>query len=341
MEGLQNYNSAMSGFAAGAGQINQNLGNFRAHKDAVKSYNRGLVAAADEKLDLDTLKSVGQEFGVRMGKQLIGKYGSKIMAKTGLGDLDESIGNKIRSGIKSAGQRLKSSIGQEGEETDGTEPSSSAGGEGADVEMTDMTGTARPSAPAEETPDNPDFQSSEPIEPDEVSIDGPSTYNSRALPGEGESEEADNVLGRSGSSRPSNELGNESEFNAEGSGVADDIGTDAAPEIEDAATQGVGDAVKSAIGDGLEGLGAALDATGIGAPIGALAGVAGAVLEGGALYEAGKSVVDWFEQDILGEKPKVNKQAIPTAPTTLAQAGLMATPIEDTSMDLPSTSSAF
>ena len=342
MEGLQNYNAASSSFASGAGEINQNLGNFRRHTDAVKSYNSGLVAAADEKLDLDTLKNVGQEFGVRMGKQLLGKYGGKFMAKTGLGDWDKKVGKKFVDGIKGKAQALKNSAKSkmnQGKDGEGEGEDSTAPGESS--EMGDMSDapTSRANAP-EPQEDNPDFETSDPIPADEVSIDGPSTYNSRALPGEGEDESADNILGDSGSSRPT---ANESEFNAEGSGVKDvgqDLG-DVGGDVGDMAAQGVGDAVKSAIGDGLEGLGAALDATGIGAPLGAIAGVVGGVLEGGALWEAGKGVADWFEQDILGEKPDVVKTKLPTKPPSLAQIGLVATPIEDTSMDLPSSSASF
>jgi hypothetical protein len=95
---------------------------------------------------------------------------------------------------------------------------------------------------------------------------------------------------------------------------------------EGAATEGA----DTAVAGGLEAAGTALDATGVGAIVGIPLQVAGAVLEGGALYEAGKSVVDWFEQSILGEKPPVPTMKIPKMPPSIAQRGLLLTPNLDT-----------
>lgn len=113
---------------------------------------------------------------------------------------------------------------------------------------------------------------------------------------------------------------------------AEDVGKGAEGLAEGAGEEGADEG----IGAGLEGAGTALDATGYGAIVGIPLQIAGAVLEAGGLYEAGKSVVDWFEQDILGEKPKINPQHIanPIKPSTLAGQGLQATPTFDTTMDV-------
>jgi hypothetical protein len=109
----------------------------------------------------------------------------------------------------------------------------------------------------------------------------------------------------------------------------DDIGDVAKTGAEDETTEEV-------TGEGLEVAGTALDATGIGAVVGVPLQIAGAVLEGAGIYEAGKSIVDWFKDDVLGDKPKINAPtvAMPKAISTLAGKGLQATPTFDTTMDL-------
>ena len=76
----------------------------------------------------------------------------------------------------------------------------------------------------------------------------------------------------------------------------------------------------------------------MGAIVGVPLQVAGAVLEGGALYEAGKGIVDWVEQ-LFGKKPDVpdvKKVAMPTQMPTLAQKGMLITPTMDTLDTQPS-----
>ena len=120
----------------------------------------------------------------------------------------------------------------------------------------------------------------------------------------------------------------------------EDLGDTATGALEDA-TSGISDGlsalsgaaeegVSSAVAGGLEAAGAGLDATGVGAVIGVPLQIAGAVLEGGALVEAAKSVWDWFDDDILGNKPKLPTVAIPKPQPTLAQRGLLITPNMDT-----------
>ena len=117
------------------------------------------------------------------------------------------------------------------------------------------------------------------------------------------------------------------------SDVAKDAGTDIA---KDAGTDLVEEGAETA---GLEGAGALLDSTGVGAIIGVPLQIAGLVADGGLLYEAGKSLVDWFDEDILGHKPQVPKNqlvATPTRPLTLADRGLAVVPNIDTIDTQPS-----
>jgi len=90
----------------------------------------------------------------------------------------------------------------------------------------------------------------------------------------------------------------------------------------------------------LETAGGALDATGVGAIVGIPLQIAGLALEGGALWGAGTSVVDWFKQDILGDKPPLvipgGLSQAPTKFSTQTSSGFGATPTSDTTMDAPS-----
>ena len=86
-------------------------------------------------------------------------------------------------------------------------------------------------------------------------------------------------------------------------GVGEDFGLEGVGEgfgmlgidtlAEGAAKEGGEVVGKELAGTALEGVGAALDATGIFAPFGALFGAAGAALDVAGLYQVGKGVVDW------------------------------------------------
>ena len=80
---------------------------------------------------------------------------------------------------------------------------------------------------------------------------------------------------------------------------------------------------------GLEGVGTALDATGVFAPLGALFNLAGLAVEGFTAYEAGKGVYDWVKDDVLGHGEGAPQIRIPHPQKTLAQQGLMVIPTTD------------
>ena len=56
--------------------------------------------------------------------------------------------------------------------------------------------------------------------------------------------------------------------------------------------------------------------------------IAGGIADIVGAVEAGKSFGDWFNEDVLGNKPPVKAQqiAMPKAPSTLASQGFQATP---------------
>ena len=109
-------------------------------------------------------------------------------------------------------------------------------------------------------------------------------------------------------------------------------------DLGDAGEEGIEDAGADAIGDtageegavaGLEGVGTALDATGVFAPLGALFNLAGLAVEGFTAYEAGKGVVDWVKDDVLGHGANAPQVGIPHPRKTISQQGLMVIPTTD------------
>jgi len=103
---------------------------------------------------------------------------------------------------------------------------------------------------------------------------------------------------------------------------AEDLAEDAGEEGGELATE------EGAVG-GLEGVGTALDATGIFSPLGALFNLAGLALEGFTAVEATKGVYDWVKDDVLGHGENAPQVAIPHPQKTLAQQGLMVIPTTD------------
>jgi hypothetical protein len=125
----------------------------------------------------------------------------------------------------------------------------------------------------------------------------------------------------------------ESGLDTLGEGVGEGIG------------EGIGEvagkvAGKEVAGTTLEGVGSVLDATGIFAPIGALFNIAGTALDVAGLYQVGKGVVDWAEEDILQKpQPSAPQIQLPSAPYTIAQRGMGIVPNMD-SVNLPSSVSS-
>ena len=112
--------------------------------------------------------------------------------------------------------------------------------------------------------------------------------------------------------------------------------------LEEDAITGVGEGAvaEESVGEGLEGVGAALDATGVLAPFGALFGAAGVALDIAGLYQVGKGVGEWFEEDILQKPmPSAPQIQLPSQPFTISQRGMGIVPNMD-SLNLPSSVSS-
>ncbi len=112
-EFAQNYERALSGYSGNAGQINNNLAAWRSDVDMTRQANKtGFAAArsqAENKVDMDAIKGVADEFGLQGGKKLFTKYITKGvldskfggLVKRSANDVDKELGDRFRSAIKS------------------------------------------------------------------------------------------------------------------------------------------------------------------------------------------------------------------------------------------------
>ena len=135
-EFAQNYERALGGYNNDAGQINENLANWRSDVDMTRQANKtGFAAARSQaynKVDMDAIKGVADEFGLQGGKKLFEKYVTKGILSSKFGGLtnrsfnevDKDLGDRFKGAIK-----RKLGIGQStDEEGAGTEGGESGGG---------------------------------------------------------------------------------------------------------------------------------------------------------------------------------------------------------------------
>ena len=384
--------SVYNAYAQSAGEINNNLAGFREDVDNIKAVNRQIVGKnkqllqdAYTKTDLDALRGLGEEVGIRTFKKYGGKAldyvdnrfaGGKISSDTeGFNNMVRGKFNQLRGkaeqGVDDLMGRGRSAIRegrgrlQDMQDNINQRSRAGAGDEDGDVEMNETGGGSGGAEGGEGFEADGSATSGaveDPANVDEADMSFDDFMNQFEVPrtanGDIDFDRAgeqtqmgmedargqqlrSNAPERTPSSAPE-ETGNETKEDAGEETKEGDGAEDGAEEGEDAladAGEGAGEtAVDEGVGAGLEGAGTALDATGIGAVIGVPLQVAGAVLEGGALYEAGKGIVDWVEQ-LFGKKPdapSVKQVSIPKPPPTLAQRGMLITPTMDTTDTQPS-----
>lgn len=382
---MQSYNAGLGAYAQSAAQINSNLGAYRADVDNIKAQNKQLVQTAEQTVDLDALKGLGEELAVRGFKQMVGKYGSKLYEYK-IPKLNKSVGDLDREGtegIKKFGKRAFN-------KARGYDPEGDVETTGEGVEMDTFSTNSRMGGAGDSSAETMEDGGGDMVEDnmaDDALVDGEDPVTSGSFEdfmnqfntpttdtGDIDFERSSNQINMGqedmqsrslqqeglNEDRERGDMANEDTNAHDGAGEEDrgEEGGEDEP-LEDTAEGMEGDAgdladgARSALGDagdalgglaegaategadtaaaaGLEAAGTALDATGVGAIVGIPLQVAGAVLEGGALYEAGKSVVDWFEQDILGMKPPAPQMKMPKMPPSIAQRGLLLTPNLDT-----------
>ena len=382
---MQSYNAGLGAYAQSAAQINSNLGAYRADVDNIKAQNKQLVQSAEQTVDLDALKGLGEELAVRGFKQMVGKYGSKLYEYK-IPKLNKSVGDLDREGtegIKKFGKRAFN-------KARGYDPEGDVETTGEGVEMDTFSTNSRMGGAGDSSAETMEDGGGDMVEDnmaDDALVDGEDPVTSGSFEdfmnqfntpstdtGDIDFERSSNQMNMRGEDMQSRSLQQEGlnedrergdmaneDTNAHDGEGEEDRGEEGGEDepLEDTAEGMEGDAgdladgARTALGDagdalgglaegaategadtaaaaGLEAAGTALDATGVGSLIGIPLQVAGAVLEVGSLYEAGKSVVDWFEQDILGMKPPAPQMKIPKMPPSIAQRGLLLTPNLDT-----------
>lgn len=420
---MYNPSQAYNAYAESANEINSNLASYRADVDNIRGINKQLVQQAREKTDIDAIRDIASEAGVRAFKSAMSKYGSKLYdAKIpGLGgsikDADTRLGQAIDertrpiiNDLRERGGRLADNVrntvndmrgrgeravqervrqlngggdpeedgvemqemgaepGQEGANTnigtredvneDGTNMTDDLDDMGEDLDMgegqfngtfedfmnqfnvarkpngdidfdvendrmgmvnEDLTAQAhreqltqpeRPEQqPQQEMDENHEESKTEEAEPEEEE-----TPNEQF---EDEQEDATNEA---------EDVNEGSDLTGEGADALEGLG-DGAEAVGEA---GAGLAEGSGIAEGLEAGAGALASTGIGAPIAGALAVAGGLVEAFTLFESGKGIVDWFEQDVLGQHPKAPQVKIPKMGLTASERGQMIVPTSDT-----------
>ncbi len=397
--------SVYNAYAQSAGEINNNLAGFREDVDNIKAVNRQIVGKnkqllqdAYTKTDLDALRGLGEEVGIRTFKKYGGKAldyvdnrfaGGKISSDTEgfnnmvrgkfnqlRGKAEQSVDDLMgrgRSAIREGQGRLqdmqdninqRSRAGADDEDGDvemneiGGGSGGAEGGEGFEADGSATSGAVEDPANVDEADMSfDDFMNQFEVPRTangDIDFDRAGEQTQMGMEDARGQQLRSNAPERTPSSAPE-ETGREPYEEGENADIPDDqvrpqgnMGDAVNETKEDAdagedaladAGEGAGEtAVDEGVGAGLEGAGTALDATGIGAVVGVPLQIAGAVLEGGALYEAGKGIVDWVEQ-LFGKKPdapSVKQVSIPKPPPTLAQRGMLITPTMDTTDTQPS-----
>lgn len=294
----------MLGFGAYANSsrlINDDIRAFQGQVQETKNLNKELQSQAQQKADLDTLRDIGQEFGIKQTKDLVAKYSKKALGDAVGGETDKLLGSYLDKGLDkvfSAGSNVPTPL------TSGidTLPSTT----NLSVNQVD-TGNIYQNPLNTTTPQN--------VSADTGDVNIAKTSSS----------EVEMTEGAKSSGFANVEMDAPSGVNIAGEG------TTTASEV---AGEVAGDATADAVGESVaQATAGVFGATGVLAPL-------GAVLEAGAdlfaLFEGAKTTADFVGRDILHTNAPLqyDKAIIPTQPKTLAQKGLSVNPSVDT-YDLP------
>ena len=290
-------------YSDGSRLMDDNIRAFRGIRAETELTNQKLQAEAGEKADLDTLKNIGQEFAFTQGRKLFAKYGSQIYN----GNIPLTNGLSISDLDKQIGEKVDTGINN----------LLNAGSNvpNALSESSDIKPYAINDSVVETTPPNVAVTT-------DVTISKPSAEGVQMV-------EQKEGFGQIDMDKPEgvNIVGEGTVEKGEG------LATDEISKAGESVAAGLGENV--ATEEGLQATAGVLASTGVLAPL------AGAVEVGAdifAIYETGKSIVDWFDRDILHQTtPTTDNISMPTAPKTLAEKGFLVTPQLD-AYDIPHTS---
>tara|TARA_R110002012_G_scaffold322066_1_gene554452 strand:- start:4248 stop:5288 length:1041 start_codon:yes stop_codon:yes gene_type:complete len=340
---MSSYQNRLQAYSGSIGENNNRLDNYLAKKEGVVATNKNLVNEAKSQLQQhltgEFIKGAGFEGAIRAGKPMLEKGLSWVDKKTGLSNKVDDVVNKrlgTRFGQKSrvgeTSEAPKRSAIEAGDEdapsvrTIDTQPGSGRSRMIDDYENPDsIPGETKMSAPVDS----------------ESSFSRPSVRSNQIQPVDDMPESKVSVRSNQVQPTDSTQETKTSEGETKTSEGADettaDLGEGTESTIAEGAETATAEGAEQATAGGLEGAGALLDSTGVGAIVGVPLQIAGLALEGAGIYEAGKTIVDWFKEDILGDKPAIhpNLMKTPRAVSTLGGIGAQATPTYDSTMDMP------
>ena len=290
-------------YSDGSRLMDDNIRAFRGIRAETELTNQKLQAEAGEKADLDTLKNIGQEFAFTQGKKLFAQYGAQIYN----GNIPLTNGLSISDLDKQIGEKVDTGINNL--------LNAASNVPNALSESSDIKPYAINDSVVESTPPKVAVTT-------DVTISKPSSEGVQMV-------EQKEGFGQIDMEKPEgvNIVGEGTVEKGEG------LATDEISKVGESVSAGLGENV--ATEEGLQATAGALASTGVLAPL------AGAVEVGAdifAIYETGKSIVDWFDRDILHQTtPTSDNISMPTAPKTLAEKGFLVTPQLD-AYDIPHTS---
>ena len=352
----------MGSYNAGASAISSNAAAFRSDVDNVKSANKALVQQTRSADDLKHLYDIGAEGALRGLKPMVSKGLGYVYKKTGLKEWDNKATKSISDWRKKMGmEEDPESNAVDGNPATSTEATGSevSGSQGGEIEMSDMGSGATEGTELSDMVNvggragaTTGVESAEATSYGEEGLSGASNTSMEQITNQRGMVEEDvdapepagqvrsptdpqGVRGTDGvapEDTDPTDIPDPSPDSTGGVDAADDVGGDLAA---DAGEEG---ALQGAVGAD-EAVGTALDATGVGAIIGVPMQILGGLAELFGGYEAAKGVGEWFNEDVLGNHPKVPQMSLPKAPT-IDNANL-AIPSFDSVQDAPSSQSSW
>ena len=291
----------MLGFGAYADSsrlINDDIRAFQGQVKETENLNKELQTQAQQKADLDTLRNIGQEFGIKQTKDLVAKYGKKIFKDAVGSETDKLLGSYVDEGLDkifSAGSNIPP-------------PMTSA--------KSNLPTTTNLSVNQIEV-DNLYTNPMNRTEPQNIASDSADVNIAKSS-----SSEVEMAEGAKSSGFANVEMDAPSGVNIAGEGSYS-AGEVAGEVVGEEAT---GEAVAQATS-------AVFGATGVLAPLGGALEIGADLF---ALFEGAKTTADFVGRDILHTNAPLqyDKAVVPSLPQTLAQKGLSVNPSMDT-YDLP------
>ncbi len=297
--------------------MNDNIRAFKGLSSQVATENIKIAEQARQAADLDDLRNIGQEFAIKGGKDLLEKYGTRMYKgkvpfnEFSIQDLDKAAGNVVADGLDRF-VNLGSNV-----------PPPLSNGETA----TARNFTNRLNFGSDDIfEEHGEFGDLGQID----TLQESATFNDVINENRSRITSVDKLVESPQREMPMKtaELSNVemAELGQPAEALGEELGESAGQAVTDVAGEIGGEALGETVA---QGVGVALDSTGILAPLGGLISLGADIF---ALFEAGKSAVDVVQRDVTKTKPQPTGPQIdmPTQPLTLAQKGYGVTPSLDT-----------